>query len=217
MPPALRRRFSSALTFLERHPLLEAPLVFAVAFPAGLWHPVFWILVPLLVWRAQGLDDRKFGVCWAFGSPAFHLVTLGVTLGGYALAHAAVARLWLRLPFEPHLPRDFLLLVPHHFFAVALPEEFLFRGYLQTRLDDAWGRPYTLLGARWGAALPASAAVFALCHLVHGDVTQLKVFFFGLLAGWLREKTGGLLAPVFYHALGNLLLELLLATFPGRG
>lgn len=194
-------------------PLLEAALVLLVTAPLGLWQPAFWLLVPftLLYVTRRSFDD--YGVRWQLGGPGFHLATAAVVLGGYAAGHYAFGRLVQGAEFHPTLPPRFGWLVYHQLVDVALPEEFFFRAYLQTNLNLAWGRPFRLLGAHWGWGLPVAAFIFALCHLFHGDLTQLKVFFFGLFAGWLRERTGSIAAPVLYHAAGNILLHCMIASF----
>jgi membrane protease YdiL (CAAX protease family) len=96
---------------------------------------------------------------------------------------------------------------------VALPEEAFYRGYLQSRLDDAWAPRWRVLGANVGPGLLASAAIFALGHLVTVHLpTRLAVFFPALLFGWLRARTGGIGASVVFHAMCNVYSQAL-----GRG
>jgi membrane protease YdiL (CAAX protease family) len=94
---------------------------------------------------------------------------------------------------------------------VALPEEFFFRGFLQGELDSRWPARFRFLGASVGPGLFAAAALFALGHLAtQPSPTRLLVFFPGLLFGWLKARTGTLLAPIAFHAASNLLMELLI-------
>lgn len=88
---------------------------------------------------------------------------------------------------------------------VGFPEELFFRGYLQQRFDDAFGRPFRLFGASWGAGLPLAAGLFAAGHLVvTGEAGRLGIFFPGLLFGWLQARTNALLAPILFHAACNI-------------
>ena len=75
---------------------------------------------------------------------------------------------------------------------IALPEEVFYRGYLQTRLDDAWPLRVRLFGASVGPSVVVTSAIFALGHLltIH-DPGRLAVFFPSLVFGWLRARTGG--------------------------
>src|SRR5258706_10020058 len=49
---------------------------------------------------------------------------------------------------------------------IALPEEAFYRGYLQTRLDDAIPPKWRVLGATIGPGLFIGAAIFAIGHVV---------------------------------------------------
>jgi membrane protease YdiL (CAAX protease family) len=93
---------------------------------------------------------------------------------------------------------------------VALPEEAFFRGYVQTRLSDAWVAKTRLLGADLSIrAWLTQAALFALVHLMELDPQRLAVFFPGLLFGWLRARRGGIGAAILVHAASNFYAELL--------
>jgi len=92
---------------------------------------------------------------------------------------------------------------------IALPEEHFFRGYLQSRLDVMWGKPWRLMGVQVGWGLIAASAAFALLHpiLIPGP-HRLLVFFPALLFGWLRARQGHLGAAIAVHAGSNLLLAI---------
>lgn len=140
---------------------------------------------------------------------------------GFALLVAAVVfppfillyRLWHGSTHDftwhpPSQPVDFLLT---HLIAIALPEEALFRGYFQTRLSDLFSGRVRVLGAELSPwALLAQAALFALLHFLVGfSPVRLAVFFPGLLFGWIRARRSGIGAAVWFHALCNVLAELL--------
>jgi len=109
---------------------------------------------------------------------------------------------------------DFWEVVAAQFLVVALPEEYFFRGYLQTRLEVVWPSRRTLFGAPVGWALPAAALLFALGHLlVDFNGLRMAVFFPALVFGWMRQATGSILAGVLFHACSNLVSELLHAAF----
>jgi membrane protease YdiL (CAAX protease family) len=93
---------------------------------------------------------------------------------------------------------------------IAFPEEAFYRGYLQSRFDDAWPRRWRLFGATIGPGLLAASAIFAAGHLATVAVpARLAVFFPALLFGWLRAKTGGIGASVVFHAMCNLYTQAL--------
>ncbi|WP_437810882.1 myxosortase MrtC [Sorangium sp. So ce1078] len=88
---------------------------------------------------------------------------------------------------------------------VALPEEAFFRGYLQSALDRVFPPRVRVLGAALGPAWLISSAIFALGHLLTIlHPARLAVFFPALLFGWLRARTGGIGAPLLFHAACNL-------------
>ena len=98
---------------------------------------------------------------------------------------------------------------------VALPEEFFYRGYLQRRLRDVWPGGKIVGGSQLGPAFWLTALLFALGHLAVFEVWRLAVFFPALLFGWLRERTGTILPGIIFHALSNLVLFVLEASFLG--
>ena len=101
-----------------------------------------------------------------------------------------------------------------HLGIVALPEEWFFRGYLQTRLDERWGTPWSLWGADLGWGFIASALFFALLHpILLPGFHRLLVFFPALLFGYLRARTGNIGAAVVIHATSNLLLAILVGMY----
>jgi membrane protease YdiL (CAAX protease family) len=144
---------------------------------------------------------------------------------GFALALAAVVfppfvvGFWLfhgpGHPFVWSPPDDLASFALSQFVLVGLPEEALFRGYVQTRLTDAWPARTPvgtkLLGA--DVSLPAlvtQAALFAIVHLAtEPSLDKLAVFFPGLLFGWMRARRGGIGAAIVFHALSNVLAEIL--------
>lgn len=96
---------------------------------------------------------------------------------------------------------------------IALPEEAFYRGYLQSRLDDALPQRIRVLGASVGPSLIITSMIFALGHFATiREPARLAVFFPSLLFGWLRARTGGIGAGVVFHASCNVFSELL-----GRG
>ncbi|NOK21748.1 CPBP family intramembrane metalloprotease [Corallococcus carmarthensis] len=72
-------------------------------------------------------------------------------------------------------------------------EELFFRGYVQTRLVERWGRTAGIAGA---------ATLFGILHLdpIHSPMALVM----GLFLGWLAERTGSLRLPIFVHILNNL-------------
>lgn len=72
-------------------------------------------------------------------------------------------------------------------------EEAFFRGFIQPPLIDRLGP--------WGGIV-ATAFVFGLIHAVD-PWAILPVVAIGIIAGWLRHRSGGLGAPIVFHGLNN--------------
>lgn len=88
---------------------------------------------------------------------------------------------------------------------VALPEEYFFRGYLQTTLNRVWPAKRRVLGAPVSFSVVVTSALFALGHvLVDFNGLRFAVFFPSLLFGWMRQATGSILAGVLFHAASNI-------------
>lgn len=97
---------------------------------------------------------------------------------------------------------------------IALPEEMFYRGYLQSALDRALPPKRTILGAPLGPSVLIGSAIFALGHLAtEPQLGRLSVFFPSLLFAWLRARTGGIGASVFFHALCNLFAAMLARSY----
>lgn len=144
---------------------------------------------------------------------------------GFALALAAivfppfVVGFWLwhqpERAFAWDPPPDLASFALTQIVLVGLPEEALFRGYVQTRLHDAFPPVRRVLGAPLNVGVwLAQAALFALVHLAtEPHVTKLAVFFPGLLFGWMRARRGGIGAAIVFHALSNVLAEILVRSW----
>lgn len=98
---------------------------------------------------------------------------------------------------------------------VGLPEEALFRGYLQGRLEDAWPPHRSVLWVSLGLrAWFLQAVLFAILHfIVDYNPGRLAVFFPALLFGWVRSLRKGIGAAVFVHAACNVLSDTLIRGF----
>lgn len=98
---------------------------------------------------------------------------------------------------------------------IALPEEMLFRGYIQTRLGDAFPATRRVLGAQM--SLPAwllQALLFAILHTIATpDPYRLLVFVPGLWFGWARALFRGIGVSVWLHAMSNIFSMLLIRGF----
>jgi uncharacterized protein len=236
-PAALTRRPSAvqevvglwALGFLG---IIIAFLLFRGTSIPKLVATVGFLYLPLIAMRWRDEDYRDYGLtlrAWRQDVKLFLLLSL---LVGplFFLGFAAWVELIPHLPpelarlltphsgpahFSPRLPPRFAEWVIDQVFVVALPEEFFYRGYMQTRLRDAWPGGRKVLGARLGPAFWVTAVLFALGHLAIFQVWRLSVFFPALLFGWMRERTGTVLGAALFHAACNLYIRFLEVSFFG--
>ncbi len=199
-------------------PSIEAIFVLAVTLPAALLtrQPSLWFLVPFLLLTLLRRDYDDYGLnldAWRqWGNLRFHLLNIGGVFLPYVVGHCLLARFWFGQHFSFGWPDQLPWLLIDQLLGVALPEEFFFRGYLQSRLNRSFGRPFEVLGARCGLGLVVAAALFAACHVPLGGPAQLIVFFPGLWYGWLRERTDSVVVPTVYHAVSNVLLRVMLSS-----
>lgn len=139
-------------------------------------------------------SGRWFG---SLGPNPLKCALLGTLLG---IPTGVVEYFILRLP--PPSPTFsfsyFLQTVIYMLVFVSLGEEVLFRGLIQTSLEDIYG-------FRIGIVL--NAVVFAIMYISWRNVVKvIFVFLAGLLLGYLFKKRGSLVAPISLHTTNNIIL-----------
>lgn len=126
-----------------------------------------------------------------------------ISLGGFSsyvgILLAGVGLCYLLQPISAVITRVIVVVM-----FVGFLEEFFFRGYLQSRLNDVFGRPYSLFNVNFGAGLISAAVIFGLFHpLTVANETPwawaLWTATGGLLFGFLREKSGAVVTPALVH------------------
>ncbi len=173
----------------------------------GLCIAAIWLYLPLLAAWLKKIDFADLGLGRPPVGLSLLLVGLWVLISYppfYLVWFWAQAR-YLAHAYQLAWPPALLNLLLVQTLAIALPEEVFFRGYLQSRLNLVYDRPWRLWSAPIGPGLFITAAVFTLCHLLISVAwLRVAIFFPALLFGWMRERTNSLLAPVLFHALSNL-------------
>ena len=186
--------------------------------------PAIFLYAPLvvLVLRKQKPEDYGLSLLNWTGAVKDTCLLCVLFFPPFFISYAAYQSQAFHARFVFALPSDLPQWSLYQVLLVALPEEFFYRGYLQSMLSTAYGKPYRFLGARWGAGLLMANLLFALGHVIF-DLNPLRfnVFFPGLLFGWLSErgaasgeKSGpGLAGPVLFHALCNIFVKVLESSF----
>jgi membrane protease YdiL (CAAX protease family) len=147
------------------------------------------------------------------GGKGNHRVDLTVMVGLLALP-IAVGYMMNRLSLQVAST------VAWQFLFSGFGEEIRYRGYYQSRVNEEFGRPWTLMGVAFGPGLLVSSALFALSHALNtfnpfqGRFElawgwALFTFFGGLFFGLIREKTGSVIAPGIAHGLPDAVGEAL--------
>jgi membrane protease YdiL (CAAX protease family) len=161
----------------------------------------FAMLVPLTVLFCRFLDRRKWvtlGFRWERGRLLD--VALGVVLGGLQMALIfgvawGIRSLDVSLLSGSALLRALVdgLVLTGMFVLVAVGEELMFRGYLQTNLGEGMGP--------WPALLLTSV-LFGLFHGLNpnlGWLALVNIALAGLSMGYGRMVSGALWLPMAYH------------------
>ncbi len=105
-----------------------------------------------------------------------------------------------------------LLTVIWQFIFSGFGEEFFFRGYIQTRLNVAFGKPYRFKNISFGPAIFITAFIFAITHVLNtfsiftweGTPSWwwgLFTFIGGIIFGLLREQTNNIYACGLAHGM----------------
>lgn len=157
-------------------------------------------LVPLVILVLRYVGELRTG--WVHSvQPGFRwrlaLLVAGATLLVLGASVVLLGRLDLGNPRPQAGFWWFLLVVVLTSPLQAAGEEYLFRGLLMTTLGGFVRNPWF--------GIVASALVFALFHGVQSPPLFLDRFAFGVLAGVLVWRTGGLEAGVAIHAVNNVL------------
>ena len=174
--------------------------------------PLLFIYAPVLLCRWRGVDSWSYRL----SIPAFR------DRAGWwgALRLTAVVTAIIAVPFVvgyhlyqtqlfgaevgTRLPDELLILVAYQIFFVAIPEEFFYRGYFQTRLNEVFPRRWLVFGVPMGWGAVIAALFFAFGHsLVQLQWWHFATFFPGLVFAWMRERSGGVIAGALFHAVCN--------------
>ncbi|MBI2898024.1 MAG: CPBP family intramembrane metalloprotease [Deltaproteobacteria bacterium] len=160
-----------------------------------------------IVWRnrARIVSDAGFALVVAFAVfPAFFV--------GFRIYWNATR------PFSFHPPPGFAAIALAQLVVVGLPEEFFYRGYVQTRMREVFPRTWRIAGADVSPmGLLATSTFFALGHfLVDLQPARLAVFFPSFLFGWMRERRGTIGASAIFHAMCNVFADTLMIGYFGR-
>lgn len=192
-------------------------------------YAVLFLVVPHLWSRQSGFPVPEFGslprgllwgvgvsvvVCalFALGYDMYFRALCSGELPAWNLGRSCRALHGFRFPGWSVTGNLFLV----HAIAVALPEEYFYRGFLQPLIQRSSSLATMAAPRRLALAIGIQAVCFALGHaLVDFNPLRASVLLPGLLFGALAAGSGGLWAPILCHTAANVLSETLEAGYFG--
>jgi uncharacterized protein len=211
------------------------------------WRTNFDIGVKAYLIRIIPVVLGGFGAAWlglqpnSFGSFAFSTLVWGICLAllvwvfnhqkevKSGRANIIITLILLLLPvgvalFYGKLTLVIVSTIFWQFIFSGFGEEFIYRGYVQSRINQAFGRPLRLFGVQFGIGLLIASLLFGLLHVFNGfdpaiGWSSLAWWMLwdnvlaGLFLGVIREKTGTLFAPGIAHGLPDAVGEPLIIIF----
>jgi membrane protease YdiL (CAAX protease family) len=147
--------------------------------------------------------DRSFVTGWP------PIVTLPLVAA--IAASPVIVAAWRHKPVESAALEALWLFV-----GAGFGEEVFFRGYVQSHVDLAFGRTWSLFGTPLGPGILMSAALFGMIHVLNPvDYFQGRFnfawwwfpreFAAGLVMGCIRSRTGSVLPCAVIHGLGDII------------
>jgi len=186
---------------------------------AGLWEivlalvPILFMYMPVWLCRLRGVDDYDYPLalpalrdrqCW-YEALKLNAVVIGIVLVPWVACYHLYQTTLFGYELQWTWPDDPLMLVGYHLFFVAIPEELFYRGYIQTRLDEVYRPKWNILGAKLGWGWIITCVIFAVGHsVVDFQWWHFAIFFPSLVFGWMRARTGGIIAGALFHAWSNI-------------
>jgi len=205
------------LILVRRRTLAEYGLAFAnpkvhLDVAATCFVPVALANMPL----GMGLDHKTWGGAFILAGIQIALLfglalllrkkpSAALTAGGILLIPTVIGT------GESVAGKALILFLTYAFF-VGFGEEILYRGYMQSRLNEVFGKPYKFFDVPFGWGALITALLFGFTHVgilrwmlgLSSEVTLAWGFwtvFSGLVFGFVREKSGSILAPALLHGL----------------
>lgn len=164
--------------------------------------------VMLLAMKTRPTNPTNFA---GASSPARTAATLALLL--------IVAALPVFISLYSHKPTAHAaLLVGELLVGAGLGEELFFRGYIQSRLNHTFGRPFSLLGTAFGPGLLVSSLLFGAIHTLNTvDYFAGRYEFAwswglmnacaGVFLGFMRERTASILPGAVAHAVNDIVQQ----------
>ena len=175
--------------------------------------PLLFIYGPVLLCNIRGVDSWSYPLSIpafrdisAWRSSFWECMKLNLIIWPpFIVIYHFWNSIFFSKSFVGTLPNELLLTILYQLFFVAIPEEFFYRGYFQTRLNDIYPKNWVFFGTPMGKSTIYTGIFFAFGHsIVTFQWWHFSIFFPSLLFSYLREKTGGILSSAMFHASCNI-------------
>jgi membrane protease YdiL (CAAX protease family) len=170
----------------------------AIPLIIGLSLAIALTLIYFLSSRTRGFSH--FG----FEGSGYRYIWIAITLGvpiGFVLTFVA-SRFNSTNPFGKVSLQPWMIFL-YFIIGTSIQEEVIFRGLLQTTLEQRLRISFHALGISISSAVLIVAVLFGLIHLAIGVATAVEALVLGLLAGELRRRSSSLLPAIVLHAIFN--------------
>ena len=135
----------------------------------------------------------------------YFFITCIVVFPPIFLGNHFYEKLFFNQAYHVSAPAEWLSYSLTHLVIVAFPEEFFFRGYMQSAFTAAFPAKRKIYGVPMGKGIILLSLIFAISHsLIAMQWWHIFIFFPALVFSWLREKTGTIWASTLFHAVSNL-------------
>ncbi len=205
--------FGPTLFFLMAYLLTMLPFEFA---RLGFVYIVPLAIYSLVLWIFPSI--RKQARWFHLGSMDKFTFLAGLAIAalssGALYAWAVVTKPNLRdlMAMVPNQSLGALLLVGFGFAVVnSFVEESIYRGIIWEALGKVFRNLY--------AVILLQAAVFGIAHIQgfpRGALGVAMAFVYGIMLGWLRNRSKGLLAPIIVHLIADIVIYIILVGMTGK-
>lgn len=136
-----------------------------------------------------------------------------ITVVPYIILFCLYAHYLDNASFSFNYPKFFPSEILIQIFVVALPEELFYRGFLQNSLKQKFNHEKTFFGFL-SKSIILTNIFFALSHVMGGfSIFRILTFFPGLIFSFLAIRTKSIFAPILFHALCNIVGQILFFGF----
>jgi len=189
----------------------------------GYFMHIIFVLIPAVIIILKKKSFKSYGVNinnWKFSIKWALIFTAIVIIPPFIAVIFGISEFNLAKYSFQYLPSTLLFQIVFTGFA----EEFLFRGYYQSRLNEAFDKPYYIYNLKFGMGAIIASFLFGFAHVLN-PFNPLKGSFefnflsglitgqIGFLLGLIREKTDSILAPSLIHGLYNGFIVFLIDDF----